>query len=132
MHDSAQPRVLLVDDEDRFRSTMIRILKYKGIEARGAANAHEALEAATQETFDAVLLDMRLGRDSGLDVLRGLRDQGVETEVIVLTGHALPDLPADLAGHGVSDYLLKPVEPDEIAARIESVIERARALQRLD
>ncbi|MGE4291521.1 MAG: response regulator [Desulfovibrio sp.] len=131
MTETNRPRVLLVDDEDRFRSTMIKILRLKGIDAQGAANAEEALRAAAGEKFDAVLLDMRLGEDSGLDVLRGLRKNGVRTEVIVLTGHALPELPADLAGEGVSDYLLKPVEPDEIAARIESVIERARALRRL-
>lgn len=131
MSETIRPRVLLVDDEDRFRSIMIKILKLKGIEARGAATAAEALLAVAEEPFDAVLLDMRLGEDSGLDVLRGLRAAGVETEVIVLTGHALPELPADLAGEGVSDYLLKPVEPDEIAARIESVIERAQALRRL-
>lgn len=131
MSETTRPRVLLVDDEERFRSTMTKILRLKGIEARGAADAAEALLAAAEESFDAVLLDMRLGEGSGLDVLRGLRARGVETEVIVLTGHALPELPADLAGAGVSDYLLKPVEPDEIAARIESVIERSRALRRL-
>lgn len=130
MTEPNRPRVLLVDDEDRFLSTTIKILRHKGIDAYGASNAKEALELAAREQFDAVLLDMKLGEDSGLDVLRALRANGVETEVIVLTGHALPELPAELAGEGVSDYLLKPVEPDEIASRIESVIERARALRR--
>ncbi|MEF2145960.1 MAG: response regulator [Desulfovibrionaceae bacterium] len=130
MTEQSRPKVLLVDDEDRFRETMIKILRFKGMEAQGASTAHEAIEAACREHFDAVLLDMRIGEDSGLDVLRALREKGIETEIIVLTGHARPELPAELAGQGVSDYLLKPVEPDQIAERIESVIERSKALRR--
>jgi len=121
-------RVLLVDDEEEFRSVVARRLGRRGYEVIGAENGERAVELAVRareegECFEAVVLDMKMPGMGGLAALGELRRLCPEMEVLILSGHASMD--AAMAGmrQGAFDYLLKPVDIEELAARLEDVRE---------
>ena len=102
------PRILIVDDEKRFRVTMLRLLKNNGISAKGVESGEQALEELAQNPYDVVLLDVKMPGISGIEVLKQMQKQGCDAEVIVLSGHASVDAALEIMNFGAYDYLLKP------------------------
>jgi DNA-binding NtrC family response regulator len=118
------PRVLIVDDEKRFRVTMLRLLKNNGISAKGVESGEQALEELTQNPYDVVLLDVKMPGISGIEVLRQMQKQGRDAEVIVLSGHASVDAAMEIMNFGAYDYLLKPCDIDDLLGKISLAHER--------
>jgi DNA-binding NtrC family response regulator len=102
--------ILLVDDDEVDRLAVVRALRSAGVNAtvREAGDAMAAAAAVEERVFDAVLLDFRLPGGDGLDVLRSLKQAGVDTPVIVLTGHGDEQTAVELMKAGAVDYLSKP------------------------
>jgi DNA-binding response OmpR family regulator len=121
---SEMPIVLIVDDEDGFRSVLTRRLQARGIQAFGVARGEEALEMLQTLSIDVVLLDIKMPGMSGVDVLRQMREQGCKAEVIVLSGHVFLDAAVEIMDFGVNDYLLKPCDTGELMDRITLAYER--------
>lgn len=130
-------RLVLVDDHAVLRSGLADLLRGRGgMQVLGdTGKPEEALALVRQHQPDLVLLDLRLGPADGLNVLRALRAEGLETPVVILTmctGEA--DLAAALRA-GVRGYLLKDMEPDDVieslqrAARGELVVAPSMALK---
>ncbi len=130
----ARPRILVVDDEPRFLSNMVRLLSGKGLDVTGAASGESALdlivpgEGAEGERefrpFDIVLLDMKLPGMDGRATLAALRAKGCDAEVIVLTGHAAVDEAVDILNQGAFDYLLKPCRTETLMRMLELACEK--------
>jgi len=117
-------RLLMVEDDELFRRTMGKHLeKYYRVIA--AADASEAVERLAESAPDVVLLDLMLGRESGLDVLEHLRGRAQPPPVVVLS--ALDRIPEVVSAvkAGASDYLAKPVQPEQLLLTLERVIEAA-------
>lgn len=118
--------VLLVDDDPDVRSFVRHALEREGMKVRDAEN-RQAMDAALADArVDVILLDVRLPDADGFDVLRELR-QSSDVPVIMLTGM---DTPTDRVlglEFGADDYLGKPVDPKELAARVRNVLRRSRA-----
>ncbi len=112
-------KVLIVDDETRFRNNIVKILTARGFEARGAEDGETALALMRDEPCDVVLLDMKMPGLSGTETLRRLRKQGTTAEVVVLTGHASGANALDTMELGAVEYLTKP-------APIEDLVEKVR------
>lgn len=123
------PTILLVDDEDRFRQNLQKMLRAHGLTVTAVGSGEEALAALTQQPYDVMLLDMRMPGLSGLETLAAIRQDYPETEVIVLTGHASVDTAAEIIRLGGFEFLLKPCPLEEIIAKIESAYERKLARQ---
>jgi DNA-binding response OmpR family regulator len=121
---SEMPCVLIVDDEDGFRSVLLKRLKARGIQAIGVDRGEEALVLLQTRNIDVVILDIKMPGMSGMDVLRKMREQGCKAEVIVLSGHAFLDAAVEIMDFGVNDYLLKPCETEELMDRITLAYER--------
>jgi DNA-binding response OmpR family regulator len=121
---SEMPSVLIVDDEDGFRSVLVRRLLSRGIQAFGVGRGEEALELLQTRNIDVVLLDIKMPGMSGVDVLRHMREQGCKAEVIVLSGHVFLDAAVEIMDFGVNDYLLKPCDTEELMDRITLAHER--------
>jgi len=102
------PRVLVVDDEERFRANLARMVALEGLEVRALAGGREALAILAEEPFDVVILDLRMPDMNGLQVLTEIKKLRPETEVIILTGHASLDAAMDIIRLGGYDYLLAP------------------------
>jgi DNA-binding response OmpR family regulator len=121
---SEMPSVLIVDDEEGFRSVLVRRLQARGIQAFEVGRGEEALAFLQIHSVDVVLLDIKMPGMSGVEVLRQMREQGCKAEVIVLSGHVFLDAAVEIMEFGVNDYLLKPCDTGELMDRITLAHER--------
>ena len=80
-------KVIVIDDEVDFVDTMVKRLKDKGLESYGAMNGPEGLELVESKDPDVVVLDVKMPKMSGIEVLREIKKKKPLTEVIMLTGH---------------------------------------------
>ena len=123
------PAILVVDDDDAFRGVLVAELTRMHFSVTGVATADEAIRRVTQDEPAIVLLDLRLGGTSGLDVLRSIREKTPSTDVIMLTGHGTIDTAIEAIRAGAFDYVAKPCPLDELDVRIRRALER-QALRR--
>jgi len=124
---TAPVRLLCVDDEERFVTTLSRLLALKNMAVTTALSGEEALGAFAPGAFDVALVDVKMPGISGVDLLTELKKRDPDLEVIILTGHASVDIAADIMSRGGSDYLLKPCPTSEVEAKILSAMERRAA-----
>ena len=118
-------KVLMVDDEDRFRKTTKKVLEQKGFQMILAASGREALERLS-ENPDVVVLDIKMPDMDGHETLDKIKDLHPELPVIMLTGHgALPSARKALS-HGAFDYLSKPCDIALLSSKIQDAYQRAQ------
>ncbi len=120
-------RLLLVEDDEPLREMLSDQLETRGYDVDSVADGRAAIGAVGATPFDVIILDRMLPHIDGVDVLRWLREQEVNTPVILLT--ALGRLPERIEGleAGADDYVVKPFEIDELHARIRAVLRRRTA-----
>ena len=121
-------RVLIVDDEERFRATTTTILKKRGFDVMAVGGGLEAIEEIRNRGFDVVILDVKMPGMDGIEALREIKNIKPELEVIMLTGHGT--LKSALAGlrEGVFDYLAKPCDIDVLARKIRDAYTKEKGL----
>ena len=118
------PRILLVEDEPGLVLTLSDRLRREGYVVDTAADGDAGLDKATTGGFDLILLDVMLPRRNGLDVVRDLRQRGIDTPVIMLTARGqVVDKVVGLK-LGADDYVPKPFEMMELLAPIEARLRR--------
>jgi len=107
-------RILIVDDEENIRRITVVVLEAMGHESVGVENGAAALQQLENDTFDIAFLDLKLGGESGLDLLPQLLKVNPELEVIVFTAHASIETAAEAMRRGAEDYIPKPFTPEYI------------------
>ncbi len=122
-------RVLVVDDEEVVVRSCQRILVDAGIEVEAARAGDEALQKIQAQAFDVVLLDIMMPGIDGLEVLRRIKEDQPQVEVVMITGHAQIESAVRAMKLGAFDYLAKPFDPDELRVTVERALERRRLLQ---
>ncbi len=116
-------RVLLIDDHALFRMGLEELLKRRGIEVVGAVgSAEEGIEAARALAPDVILLDLRMPDQDGLQVLKELKEGGVEVPIVMLTTSAEEQDVIESLRLGARGYLLKDMEPDELVAALKEIM----------
>lgn len=117
-------RLLFIEDATRLRKTVARALTRLGHAVDEASSAEEGAQLAELAAYDAVILDIMLPGQSGLELLATWRQQQVETPVLLLT--ALDSVEDRVRGlvTGADDYLIKPFAIIELAARLEALVRR--------
>ncbi len=118
------PRILLVDDEDRFRTNLAKMLTIQGLEVAAAASGREALELLQLAPYDVARVDLRMPDMDGLETLAQMKKTAPGLEVIILTGHASLDAAMQINKLGGYDYLLKPCPQEELLLKIEAAYEK--------
>lgn len=121
-------RVLLVDDEDRFRETTALVLKRRGFEVGAAANGVEAVEEVKTGDYDVAILDVKMPGLDGNQTLRELKRIKPELQIIMLTGHGTPDSARRGLAEGVHDYLAKPCNLELLASKVKDAYARKNRL----
>jgi two-component system response regulator QseB len=117
-------RLLLVEDDPMLGDAVQRVLQQESFAVDWARDGEEAELALDAIPYDLMLLDLRLPGKNGLDILRDLRKRRNPIPVIILTARdAVSDRIAGL-DCGADDYLVKPFDPDELAARIRALLRR--------
>lgn len=112
-------RVLLVDDEVDFSRVLARRLAKRGGDVSTASCSSEALETLRFEKFDVVLLDVRMPGRDGIRLLGEIKRLYPQVAVLMLSAHINPDIVISCQAMGACDYLLKPVDTDELTKKIK-------------
>ena len=107
-------RILIIDDEDSIRSTLMMMLQDLGHEVVGASNAPEAMEEVDRAQFEVAFLDLKLNGENGLDVLPALLRNNARLDVVVFTAYASIESAVEAMRRGAADYLPKPFTPEQI------------------
>jgi len=118
-------RILVVDDDKELRTHLVDILKGAGYRTEEASSGGEAVEKATDEDYDLILLDFMMPKMSGADVLMELRKVAPRSRVIMITAFATVENAVDAIKRGASDYLSKPFKIDDLLARIRKALQEA-------
>jgi len=113
-------RILFVEDDLLFRESTKEFLESEGFAVREAGNFEEAIEIGFKEVFDLYLLDINLGAKNGIELLRELRSFGDNKPILMLTSHKSPKIATECFEYGCDDFVRKPCEPIELAARVKS------------
>ena len=126
MNDPNNPHLLVVDDDARLRDLLQRYLSSNGFRVTTASDAAEARKLMASFAFDALVLDVMMPGESGINLAQSLRPQ-FDAPILMLT--ALGEAQDRIAGleSGADDYLPKPFEPRELALRLTSLIRRTHA-----
>jgi DNA-binding response OmpR family regulator len=118
--------LLLVDDEEEFRTATSQALKRRGFRVSQAKNGEAAIGMITSGAFDIVVLDLRMPKKDGIETLVEIRSSNKTLPVIILTGHgALDDAMAGIQ-LGIVDFIQKPVDIDVLSARIRALLAEQR------
>ena len=118
--------VLIVDDEVEFMETLVKRLRERKLAVSGVTSGEAALEQLKEAPFDIVVLDVKMPGMSGLDTLRIIKKSYPLVEVIMLTGHANMEVAIEGMDIGAFDYLMKPMEIDELLYKIQDAHKRRR------
>jgi two-component system response regulator RegA len=113
------PTILVVEDDDAFRGILVSSLEARGYEVKGVTDADAAIRAAREDSPEMAVVDLRLGDDSGLDVVRELKAIDTSTSIVVLTGYGSIATALESIRLGAVHYLTKPTDPDRILAAFE-------------
>jgi two-component system nitrogen regulation response regulator NtrX len=121
-----EPLVLIVDDEEDIRASLRMILSYEGMAVSEADSGEAALRAVDARPPDAVLLDIKMPRMDGLEVLAELRKRDAELPVIVVSGHGTVQTAVEATRLGAFDFMEKPLERDRVLVVLRNALERRR------
>jgi DNA-binding NtrC family response regulator len=119
----AELRVLLVDDESEFLEPMAARLRRRQIACTIAQSGELALEALAHTPHDCAVVDVKMPGMDGLELLRRVRQHHPRTPVVLLTGHASVDLGVQGIELGAFEYLMKPVDLDELLDVIRRAVD---------
>ncbi|MDR1319464.1 MAG: sigma-54 dependent transcriptional regulator [Treponema sp.] len=119
-------RVLIVDDEKNIRESLGKYLNLEEIDSLCAESGEAALDCIAKESFDAIILDLKLPGIQGQEVLGHIQKQGIPSPVIMISAHGQIADAVEALKTGASDYLVKPFDPAELVIRLRSLVENKR------
>lgn len=117
-------RALLVEDDQLLGDGLKTGLEHKGYTVDWLQDGQEAEHALLNESFDVVVLDLGLPRRSGLDIIKAVRTKGLSTPILVLTARDEIEQRVSALDSGADDYLTKPFNLEELAARLRALVRR--------
>jgi two-component system response regulator RegA len=119
---SADSRTLLiVEDDAPLRDRLVRAMRDRGFAAHGVPDHPSALDAARQDSPELALIDLKLPGESGLKVIRDLKELDPSTVVVVLTGYGSIATAVEAVKLGAASYLTKPADADQIVAAFDGM-----------
>jgi len=120
---SEKGRILVADDEESHRIMLRAVLQEEGYEVAGAADGPEAIRAVEQEPFDLILLDIRMPGMDGIEALMEIRRISPYVPVLMMTAYASVKTAVDALKAGAFEYLIKPLDIEELKILIEKALE---------
>lgn len=122
---NSAPRILVADDDAGNRRLVEIVLNRMGWRYRTASDGLEAVEMAARESFDLILLDLRMPRLDGFEAVDHLRKQGITVPVIALTALDYPELASDCQSAGYTGWMIKPITPGGLEQVMETYLTAA-------
>lgn len=119
---SEKRKILVVDDEDALRTVLSGELVSEGYDVRTAADGDDAIANFQKESFDLVLLDIKMPRMNGFEVLKFIKEKFPKTKVVMLTGFADLKNAIESKKLGAEDFVSKPYDLVDLLTTIERVL----------
>ncbi|MCK5099341.1 MAG: response regulator [Desulfobacteraceae bacterium] len=115
-------KILVLDDVEDAANLIKRILKSKGHTVLTFTDEEEALDSLDLEKIDLAILDMKLKKMTGIEVLEELKKRSPETRVIMLTGYPTIETARQSVKLGAQEYCVKPIDKQELEEKVEQVL----------
>jgi DNA-binding response OmpR family regulator len=122
--------ILIIDDEPNLRHSLGLILQRAGYTITTASNATEAIQLLQAGAYDLTFLDIKLPDQNGIQLLPQIKDLYPEMPVLILTAHATLDTAIGAVRLGARDYLLKPIDPENILTRVQAILNEQKPKRR--
>ena len=126
---AAKPHILVVDDEQVVRESLRAWFIEDGYPVEAAASAREALQKMQQDTWDILLIDIRMPGMDGLELQRKIREIDPDAVVIIITAYASVDTAVQALKEGAYDYVTKPIDPDDLEHIVNKAAERQQLVR---
>jgi len=123
-------KLMIVDDDVEMRTLLAEYFRRLGFEVTEKESAAMALQAVTSDRFDCFILDVAMPEMSGIELLKKLRERGIDTPTLFLTAHDLLDDKVAGFEAGADDYLAKPFSPRELEYRVEALLRRGQGIKK--
>ena len=117
-------RILIADDESMIRDSIAEFLRSEGYETQTASDGESALEIVKNGNIDILISDVRMPGMDGIQLIKQINTYASDTLVILMTAFASVETAVQALRSGAADYMLKPLDFDELALRVNSLIER--------
>ena len=121
--------ILIADDEESIRESLTIVLEDEGYNCTTVKDGEEAINAVDKNTFDIIISDLKMPKASGIDVLEHTLQNSSDTLTIIITAHATVETAIQALRKGAADYILKPLDFDEVLIRIENLMEHRKLIQ---
>jgi len=122
-------KIIIVDDEAEVVTSLVELLKMNGFDVEGEIDSQKMLKRIDKEYFDIIVTDFKMPKVSGLDIAEKVKRNGIDSDVIIITGYGTMDIAIQSLKKGVYDFLLKPFKYEELVRTIERAMERKRLIK---
>ena len=123
-------KILIVDDEETMRESLVEIFRLEGYKVEARPDGAEAIKALDEDSYDLMLLDLKMKGVDGLEVLKHAVRTAPDCKVIMLTAHGSLESAIEALRLGAHDYILKPASPDELVSSVATGISERRDSER--
>jgi DNA-binding NtrC family response regulator len=114
------PKILIIDDEAAIRGALKEILEYESFEVAEAEDGLAGLKAAEKENYDLIFCDIKMPKMDGLEVLEKLKEKGIESPVVIITGHGTVDTAVEALKKGAYDFIQKPLDLNRVLVTVRN------------
>ncbi|PSQ77276.1 MAG: Fis family transcriptional regulator [Bacteroidetes bacterium QH_7_62_13] len=120
------PTVLVVDDEASIRRTLREILEYEDFDVEEAVDGEEALAAIREHQYDLVLLDVKMPKMDGMDVLEDIAENETDLPVVMISGHGTIETAVEATKLGAYDFIEKPPDLNRLLVTVRNAMDRGQ------
>jgi DNA-binding NtrC family response regulator len=128
MSDGINPKVLLVDDEEKFLEVLSQRLGARGVDAVTASSGEEALVKIKNKNFDVIILDVMMPGLGGIETLKRIKKENPELQIIMLTGKGTVDKAVEAMKEGAIEFIEKPADINQLMEKIGEAKEKTSLL----
>ena len=126
MSDSDTARILVVDDEERMRNLLKKVLEKQGFSVNIASNGIEAMERVEDDPFDVIIADVRMPNMNGMELLKMVKEVRPRISMIIMTAFGSIDSAVEAMKHGAYDYITKPFKMSELSIIVKKAVQEKR------
>lgn len=114
------PKILVIDDEAAIRGALKEILEYESFEVDEAEDGLKGLKMAEKENYDLIFCDVKMPKMDGIEVLEKLKENGVESPVVIITGHGSIETAVEALKKGAYDFIQKPLDLNRVLVTVRN------------
>jgi two-component system, NtrC family, nitrogen regulation response regulator NtrX len=118
-------KILIIDDEKSIRNTLREILEYEKFKVDDAEDGIKGIELCKKNTYDVILCDIKMPKIDGMEVLNKLSESGVNTPIVMISGHGSIETAVEAIKKGAYDFISKPLDLNRILVTVRNALDRS-------